>query len=321
VRALRFNGQSVVIDTQAQEPELRAGEAVVRPMLMGVSASDIDIARGLTTFAGIMGQEFVGVVDRVSDSSHSHLTGQRVVASASVACATCDLCRRGLSVHCRARAVIGLRSRDGCFADRVAMPVRNLHLVPNGVSDEEAVFAELVAAALHTRNVFKADARPYVTVLGDGALGLLTVQAMAKITPTVRLVGRHEARLALCDRWGIRHRLQQDVGHRQDQDVVIDCTGSASGLESAIAMVRPRGKIVLKQTVETARGATINVAPIVTGEIELIGSRGGSIAEALGALATKQIDVLPLITKRGKLVDGPVLIPAAQGQIKVVLAA
>jgi threonine dehydrogenase-like Zn-dependent dehydrogenase len=201
------------------------------------------------------------------------------------------------------------------------MPVRNLHLVPNGVSDEEAVFAELVAAALHTRNVFKADARPYVTVLGDGALGLLTVQAMAKITPTVRLVGRHEARLALCDRWGIRHRLQQDVGHRQDQDVVIDCTGSASGLESAIAMVRPRGKIVLKQTVETARGATINVAPIVTGEIELIGSRGGSIAEALGALATKQIDVLPLITKRGKLVDGPVLIPAAQGQIKVVLAA
>lgn len=321
MRALRYNGQSVILDTQAAEPALAPGEAIVKPMVMGVSAGDIDVARGLVPFPGVMGQECVGVVERVADGEHKHLVGERVVAATSVACATCDLCKKGLSTHCRSRSIIGLRNRDGCFADRVALPVRNLFAVPRGVSDEEAVFAELVAAALHTRTAFKADGRPFVTVLGDGALGLLTVQVMAKQNTHVRLVGRHEQRLALCDRWGIRHRLQSEVGHRQDQDVVIDCTGSASGMESALRMVRPRGKIILKNTADTARGTTVNIAPIVTGEVELVGSRGGSIPEALGTLATRQIDVLPLVTRRGKLSDGVQLVTGAQGQIKVLIAA
>jgi len=328
-----------VWDLDAPEPELRGGEALVRPTVMGVCSMDVGVAGGLVPFSGVMGHEFVGVVERIADGGYKELVGARVVGSMSVACGACDMCRKGLSAHCRVRTVLGLSGRDGCFADRVCVPVRNLHVVPAGVSDEEGVFAELVGAALHTRHIFKVEGRPFVTVLGDGKLGLLVVQVMAKLNASVRLLGKHAGRLALCDRWGIKHRMVEEVGLRHDQDVVIDCTGTAQGLELAMQMVRPRGKIILKGPAWGTRAAGVqmgvgfgavragvregvDLSPLVAHEIELIGSRCGSVPEALGAIATKQIDVLPLISKRGKLAEGVEMLRlAGAGELKVVMAA
>ncbi|MBY0307702.1 MAG: alcohol dehydrogenase catalytic domain-containing protein [Phycisphaerales bacterium] len=345
MRALRFDGRSVILDRSWREPVCAPGEAVVRPTVTGVCSSDTEVARGGGTFCGVMGHEFVGMVEAVNVPEgpdmpqhlrdKKDLVGKRVVGSINVVCGQCDMCRRGLSTHCRHRTVMGVSGRDGVMAERFTIPLANLYPVPSGVDDDHAVFAEPLAAALHAAQMFKAEGKPYITVLGDGKLGLLVVQVMARLNASVRLLGRHPEKFGLCERWGIKHRHVDESGRRQDQDIVVDCTGSAEGLVTAMAMVRPRGTIVLKSPISPVRmpvGAPmpcasspkwnqpVNLAPLVINEVQLVGSRCGSIPDALAALEKKWVQVTPLVTRRGALDDGPALIDAAQrGNIKVLI--
>jgi alcohol dehydrogenase len=353
LRALRFDGQHVSLATDQRPPTIEAGEALVRPLLSGICSSDLELSRGTSNFVGTLGHEFVGVVESARVPSEeearrtgighmlgvmrqrAELVGKRVVAGINVVCLKCDLCRSGLSSHCRQRSVLGISGRDGAFADQVAVPLVNLHEVPANVSDEEAVFAEPLASAIHATQVAKIEGKPYVTVLGDGKLGLLVVQVLVKMNASVRLLGKHPEKYGLCDHFGIKHRHIDEVGRRQDQDVVVDCTGSAAGLAMAMSLVRPRGKIIIKSSISPVPIPTgapvpgadhpawrepINLAPIVLNEIQVIGSRCGHIPDALAMLASKQVQVVPLITKRGKLEDGVQLLEVARkGQIKVVM--
>jgi threonine dehydrogenase-like Zn-dependent dehydrogenase len=260
-------------------------------------------------FEGVLGHEFVGVVEQTAGKTRRQLTGKRVVGSINCVCGRCDMCRSGLPEHCRNRTVLGIQGRDGCFAESFTLPTRNLLVVPDNVDDDQAVFAEPLAAAYQILQQLTVEGRPYVTVLGDGRLGLLCAQVMSQLNATVRCVGKHPDKLALCEKWGVKHRLVEEVGLRADQDIVVDCTGSADGLVTAMRMVRPRGKIVLKTTVshkalqETRPGA-IDLSPLVVNEIQLIGSRCGPMAAALAALADGKIDVVSLISRRMKLADG-----------------
>jgi alcohol dehydrogenase len=325
MRALRFDGRSVVLDKSAPEPTPGPGEALVAPILMAASGADWPTTHP-TDPAGppeswrVLGHEFVGLVEHVhqpdAQPGFRHaLVGQRVVASVSVSCATCDLCKKGLGAHCRQRRTLGQpgpAGLDGCFADRLVLPLRNLHPVPPGLRDELAVFAEPVASALHAKACFRPEGRPYITVLGDTAIGLLVAQVMAKLNASVRLVGTDPARLALCDRWGVRQRPLADVGRRADQDVVIECSGTNHGLQTALEMVRPRGRVILKQPtlqpMASAAAQPIDLTPAINAEVEIIGSRCGSISQALAALATGEVDVSPLILRRARLVDGPAVL-------------
>jgi threonine dehydrogenase-like Zn-dependent dehydrogenase len=345
VRALRFDGSTLSLDRAHRDPVAAAGEAIVRPTLTGVCATDVEIARGGTSFVGILGHEFVGVVEEINPAGlgtaqaerAKRLKGKRVVGSINIVCGKCDLCRAGLSTHCRSRTVLGCAGRDGCFADRFALPLANLHAVPESVEDERAVFAEPLAAAAHAANMVRVEGKPYITVLGDGKLGLLCVQVMARLNASVRLLGKHPAKFGLCDRWGIKHRHIDEVGRRQDQDIVVDCTGSASGLALAMQLVRPRGKVIIKSTVSPlpmppgapvpganhpAWSSPLNLAPIVINEIELVGSRCGSISDALALLEQHSVHTEALVTARGKLDDGPELVNAAsqKGQLKVLMS-
>ncbi|MEO1237317.1 MAG: zinc-binding dehydrogenase [Planctomycetota bacterium] len=191
------------------------------------------------------------------------------------------------------------------------------------VDDDHAVFAEPLAAAFQVLRQLTVEGRPYITVLGDGRLGLLVAQVVNTLNATVRVVGKHEEKLRLCEKWGIKHRLLPDVGLRQDQDIVIDCTGSPRGLETAMRMVRPRGTIVLKTTTAPpAEGEPhLDLSPLVVHEINLIGSRCGPFPDALEALSSQAVDVVSLITRRLKLADGVAALQAAgrSDQIKVLL--
>jgi len=168
------------------------------------------------------------------------------------------------------------------------------------------------------------EGKPYITVLGDGPLGLLMVQVMAKLNASVRLVGRYSEKLAVCEKWGIKHRHVDDVGRRADQDIVVDCTGSPAGLELAMQLVRPRGVVVLKTLVERdARAAHgVDLTPLVLKEIELIGSFTGPLKEALTLIERDEVDVVSLISRRMRLDDGAELLSAAgqPGVIKVLVS-
>lgn len=342
MRALRFDGRSIVLDKSAPEPVPGPGEALVAPMVMAASGADwpapsaSDSGVDGAVSGRVLGHEFVGLVEHVEQlgatPGFKHaLVGQRVVASVSVSCGACDLCKKGLGAHCRQRRTLGVpgpAGLDGCFADRLVLPLRNLHAVPAGLRDDIAVFAEPVASALHAKACFRPEGRPYITVLGDSAMGLLVAQVMAKLNASVRLVGTDPDRLALCDRWGVRQRLLSEVGLRADQDVVIECTGTAMGLQTALGLVRPRGRIILKHPLTTPTQGhvdpnfTLDLTPAITAEVEIIGSRCGSIPEALAALAKGEIDVSPLIARRGRLVDGPAILQAIRaGYQSAILAA
>jgi len=311
LQALIFDGKQPRIESNMPEPNIPDGEALIRPTRMGVCSTDLEICKGYMGFKGVLGHEFVGVVERVIGSKGKSLVGKRVVGSINCVCGKCDMCKAGLSSHCRDRTVLGIAGRDGAFAEKFTLPVANLLPVPDDVDDDQAVFVEPLAAAFQILRQLTIEGRPYITVLGDGRLGLLCAQVMSQLNATVRCVGKHPEKLALCEKWGVKHRLLEDVGLRADQDIVVDCTGSADGLQCAMAMVRPRGKIVLKTTVAPG-GEALDLSPIVINEIELIGSRCGPFPDALSALIDRKVDVVSLISRRMKLSDGAEAMKVAQ---------
>jgi threonine dehydrogenase-like Zn-dependent dehydrogenase len=299
------------------EPAAAGGDTLIRVRQAGICATDLEITRGYMGFKGVPGHEFVG---EVVSSSDRELIGRRVVGEINVVCGRCDLCLSGLSNHCRNRTVLGIVNRDGAFAEFVRLPAHNLHVVPDTVDDDAATFVEPLAAAFQVVKQVNLDGRKWVTVLGDGRLGLLVAQVLRDVGCQVRVIGKHPEKLALCEKWSIRSRPLEDIVPRHDQDVVVDCTGSADGLAMAVQMVRPRGTVVLKTT--TASGAQLNLAPVVIDEINVVGSRCGPFREAIRALAEKRVDVASLIQRRMKLEQGveAMALAGRPGVLKVILS-
>jgi threonine dehydrogenase-like Zn-dependent dehydrogenase len=315
MRALVFD-KTLMLDPRRAEPVTADGDTLLRVRQAGICATDLEITKGYMGFRGVLGHEFVA--DVVS-SPDKDLVGQRVCGEINVVCGRCDLCLSGLSNHCRARSVLGILNHDGAFAEFVRLPAVNLHVLPRNVDDDQAVFVEPLAAAFQVLKQVNLDERKWVTVLGDGRLGLLVAQVLRNVGCPVRVIGKHPDKLALCEKWQIRSRALADILPRHDQDVVVDCTGAASGFEAAMQMVRPRGTIVLKSTV--AAGKPLNLAPLVIDEITVVGSRCGPFREAIRALAEKQVDVVSLIHRRMKLDQGveAMEIASRPGVLKVLL--
>jgi threonine dehydrogenase-like Zn-dependent dehydrogenase len=315
MRALVFD-KTLSFDPRRPDPRDTDGDTLLRVRQAGICATDLEIVNGYMGFSGILGHEFVA--DVVS-SPDKELVGQRVCGEINIVCGRCDLCLSGLSTHCRARSVLGILKHDGAFADLLRLPAMNLHVIPRTIDDDQAVFVEPLAAAFQILKQIKLDGRKWVTVLGDGRLGLLVGQVLRNAGCPVRIIGKHPEKLALCEKWQIRSRPLSDIVPRHDQDVVVDCTGSASGFEMAMQLVRPRGTIVLKSTVAGAK--PMNLAPLVIDEIAVIGSRCGPFREAIRALAEKQIDVVSLIHRRMKLEQGVEAMQLAgrPGVLKVLL--
>lgn len=315
MRALVFSN-SLAFAPKQPEPPINEGDTLLKVRQAGICATDLEIVRGYMGFKGILGHEFVG---EVVDSPRKDLIKQRVVGEINIVCGRCDLCLAGLSTHCRNRSVLGILEHNGAFADFVRLPAENLHVLPDSIDDDQAVFVEPLAAAFQVIKQIKLDGRKWVTVLGDGRLGLLVAQVLQSAGVPVRVIGKHASKLALCEKWGIRSRLLDDIVPRHDQDVVIDCTGSAGGFELALQIVRPRGTVVLKSTF--AAGKPLNLAPVVIDEITVVGSRCGPFKEAIRALAQKQVDVVSLISRRMKLEQGAEAMQLAgkSGVLKVML--
>jgi threonine dehydrogenase-like Zn-dependent dehydrogenase len=220
---------------------------------------------------------------------------KRVACEINCVCRTCDMCQAGLSNHCRNRTVMGIRGRDGCFADYVVVPERNLHVVPDVVTDEEAVFIEPLAAAYQVLAQCPVEPRMNVSVVGPGRLGLLVAQVLAITGCKLTVIGRNPKKLLLTEKKGIQAIHVRDLVPRQDRDLVVECTGSPDGLNLALELVRPRGTIVLKSTHADTRSP--NLAPLVVNEATILGSRCGPFPEAINALARQAVDVRSLISR------------------------
>ncbi len=298
------------------DPAPSPGEAIVRVTLAGICNTDLEITRGYMGFSGIPGHEFVGVVERAPDAA---LVGKRVVGEINCACAKCRLCRRGLRRHCPNRTVLGILGRNGAFSERLALPVRNLHVVPPEIPDEEAVFAEPVAAAFEIlEQLPPLNRRDSVAVLGDGKLGLIVAQVLSTARARMLAIGKHADKLKILRQLGIRTARLNRLPN-ESFTIVVDCTGSPSGFELAARLVRPRGTIVLKSTVAAA--ASLNLAPLVVNEVTVIGSRCGPFPPALQALRARKVVVRPLIAAVYPIEEGLAAFRRAsrKGALKILL--
>lgn len=286
MRGVYCDGSGIRLHAHLPELVLRPGEVRLRVLQVGICDTDIQLAQGYMGFRGILGHEFVG---QTAD-------GQRVTAEINNACQQCATCRSGLSHHCPHRSVLGILNHDGAMADWVAVPERNIHLIPAEIADEEAVFVEPLAAAFRITEQLAIHSATRVTVVGDGKLGLLATWVLRLAGATTTLVGKHPEKLKLAG-VGVTTCLLDEIDRlARSQDVVIDCTGSPSGLATALRLVHPCGTVVLKTTV--AGKYELSLAPIVIDEVRVIGSRCGPFPPAIAALAAKTIDVRPLIQER-----------------------
>lgn len=337
MRALRFDGREAVL-ADVPEPTVREGEALVAVTRVLLGPADVGAGAGVPAplspgraFIGTLGSQFVGVVKSVSLppdpgaalKSKSALVGKRVAVNPVSACATCDLCRAGLSAHCRARRVLGVHGSDGGCASLASVPLGSLLAVPDSVDDDRAVFASPLASALHAVNMLRAERTSYITILGDGLLAMLTAQALARMNKSVRLLTSRVERQRLCEQWGIKHRAPDEPGRRQDQDVVVDCTGRPEGLRLALQFVRPRGIVLLKGLGAGGPGWTtpVDLSPAVENEVQILGSRDGPLPDALRILSEDTIDVRSLISKRYRLDDAATALTAASEGLTGVLVA
>ncbi len=312
MQALVFDGQLALRDVPPPEP--RSGEAVIRPRLAGICATDLEITRGYKQFRGVLGHEWVGTVVACAEPQW---IGQRVVGEINVPCRQCATCMRGDLIHCPNRSAMGIVGCDGAMAELFTLPVANLHAVPVGVPDRAAVFAEPLAAALAISDETHVCPSDRVAVVGDGKLGLLVAQALRLTGCALTVVGRHPERWELLARQRIAATDDAATLEPRSFDLVVDCTGNPHGLDTARRLVRPRGTVVLKSTF--AGSTALDLSPLVVDEIRLQGSRCGPFAAALRLLDAGLIETEPLISAVFPFDHALHAFEAARGALKVLV--
>ncbi len=286
-RCVVWDGEKLCV-TWADVPPLGAHEARIKIRLAGICSTDIELIRGYKNFTGVPGHEFVG---EVIDGPPSWM-GKRVVGEINLWCGQCDMCERGDFSHCRNRKILGMVETSGAFAETIQLPVQNLHVVPDTLSDEEAVFTEPLAAACRITQVHALHAGHRAVLLGAGRLGMLCAQVIQLTGADLSVVVRRESQADLLASWGIRAVAEEELTPGV-VDYVVDCTGSPDGFEKALALVRPRGTIILKSTYQGQ--GKFDLTRVVVNEICLDGSRCGPFDTALALLNRKQVQVTPLI--------------------------
>jgi threonine dehydrogenase-like Zn-dependent dehydrogenase len=299
MKALRI--ENGVVDLSEMAIPHRDGEALIRMSVAGICNTDLEIVRGYANFNGTLGHEFVGIVEESPDAEQ---IGRRVVGEINAGCGVCEDCKRGDSRHCLNRTVLGIHNRDGAFAEYLTLPPRNLLIIPDKISDIQAVFTEPLAAACEILDQVAINKNHQVAVIGDGKLGQLIARVIQTTGCDLILIGKHPAKLELAARDGIKgvasDSLTLKPGDRPD--FVIEASGSPSGLKMALDLVRPRGTIILKSTFHGA--VELDTSRIVVDEISIVGSRCGRFEKALRMMEQDEVDLGGLITSTYSLTDG-----------------
>lgn len=312
MRALWLENRQLRVRDDVPRPSA-ADEALVRVLVAGICNTDLELTRGYYPYAGIPGHEFAGIVEE----GPRDLRGRRVVGEINASCGSCEACLAARRTHCHHRTVLGIIARNGALAEYLTLPAANLHVVPDSIPTEEAVFTEPLAAALQIQQQVQIGPHDRVLLIGDGKLGQLIAQTVALTGCRLLVVGRHRSKLEFLERRGIETATEVPDGRRFD--IAIDSTGNAEGFAAARKALRPRGTLVMKSTY--AGALTVNASSLVVDEITLVGSRCGPFAPALELLASRVVDVRPLIRSVYALEDAVAAFTEAQlpGALKVLV--
>ena len=284
MKATSFDGKQMMYDENYPDP--KSGESLVRVSLAGICGTDLEILDGYMAYNGVLGHEFVGVVEK---SQNPDLVGKRVVGEINAGCNKCDSCKNGMQRHCPNRTVLGILKRDGAFAEFLSLPEENLHVIPDSITDEQAVFVEPLAAAFEIKEQVSLNSDWKVGVVGDGRLAQMICQVLKLSCSDITCFGRHKSKLTNLEKFEIQTKIGIDDSDSQSYDLIVEATGSNSGFVDTMKLVKPRGTVILKSTI--ASRENLDLTPTVVNEITLVGSRCGLFKPAIDALATGIISV------------------------------
>ncbi|GFN35148.1 MDR/zinc-dependent alcohol dehydrogenase-like family protein [Tepidimicrobium xylanilyticum] len=296
MRGLYFDGK-LQYREDIPMPKMEKDESLIKILYAGICNTDKEILKGYKKFTGILGHEFVGIVE---DSTDKNLIGKRIVGEINIGCHQCEFCKEGLYNHCYDRKILGMTGKDGVFADYITLPNNNIHIVPEGVSDLEAVFAEPLSAALEITEMFHIKPKHRVAIIGDGKLGQLIAQVLSLTACDLTIIGKHLQKLNLVKDKG-KVVLIDELKINKYFDVVVDCTGNEQGLIVAGEIVKPRGTIILKSTYNS--NTVLNPTYWVVNEINILGSRCGPMDAALRIMERKLFSADGLIDEICSLKD------------------
>lgn len=315
MKALVYKENELTFISDYPTPVPGAGEALIRVIQAGICSTDIEITKGYMGFEGVPGHEFVGLVE---ECRNDKLVGKRVVGEINIGCGQCSYCDSGIRSHCPSRSVLGIFDKDGAFAEYLTLPEKNLHTLPDSVTDDEAVFVEPLAASFEILEQVKISGKENICLLGDGKLAFLIGQVLNSKGCDLTVAGKHEKKLQIFKELEIKTTFYTSLSDRVF-DIVVDATGSPFGLQFATRIVKPSGSIVLKTTVTRERDIDLN--QIVIDEVSIIGSRCGPFKPAIQALAEGTIQTTPLISKTFKMEEGVEAMSYAKkkGVLKVIL--
>jgi threonine dehydrogenase-like Zn-dependent dehydrogenase len=314
MKGIWLENQHLELRNDIPLPAIASDEVLVRVLRAGICNTDLELLRGYYPYQGVLGHEFVGIVEQGPDN----LLNQRVVGEINATCGHCRYCLTGQATHCENRTVLGIVNRNGAFAEYLALPAKNLHPVPDSVSTDAATFTEPIAAALEIQEQVTITPQTKVLVVGDGKLGQLVAQTLALTGCDLLAIGRHAEKLANLTAQNIATGFAEAVTDRAF-DIAVECTGNPDGFAIARRALRPRGILVLKSTY--ANQLSLDISSIVVDEITLIGSRCGPFPKALKLLAENKIKVDNLIQAKYPLNEGLAAFKYAQqrGVLKVLL--
>lgn len=290
MRGLWLENQKLTFRDDIPNVEDKPGEAIIRVLLAGICSTDLELVRGYYPYWGVPGHEFVGIVEEAADQPD--LVGKRVVGEINAACGICEMCQRNLPTHCFNRTVLGILNRDGVFAEYCRLPIANLHVLPESVPNEVAVFTEPLAAALEIFEQVHIPPTASMVLVGAGRLGQLIARVAVQLGINLSVIARREKHQKLLEQKGIKVIASSDV-QSQSFDYAIDATGSPDGLAISRKVLRPRGVLILKSTY--AGNLNINMSGFVVDELTVIGSRCGPFEPAIRMLQNQLIDPTDLI--------------------------
>jgi len=295
MKALVFD-DVLKLDKNYPNPIAKDNEVLIKTSLVGICNTDYEITKGYMGYSGVLGHEFVGVVESVGANCDKSLIGKRVVGEINCACNDCEMCHKNLQRHCPNRSTLGIWQKDGCFSEYFALPKENVLTISDNIDDVTATFTEPLAAAYEILEQIHIQPTDKVAILGDGKLGLCISLVFSAMNVDYVHIGKHEDKLEISKKLGAKTMLLNELtdADKKSFDIVIEATGSTGGFETSASLVKPRGVLVLKSTITAKEG--LNLASIVVDEITIVGSRCGQFKPILRLLEQNKIDIKPLVS-------------------------
>ena len=285
-------------------PTADPGEVVITVERVGVCGTDAEfysgemayLHQGHAEYPLRLGHEWCGTVIAVADDVDRGWIGKRVMGDTMLGDGTCRRCRRGVQHVCEHRTEVGIRDgRPGALAERIAVPVSSLHVLPEGVDPVLGALVEPGGNALRAARATAAGASDRVLVIGPGTIGLLTAMFVRAAGAEVHLLGETEPSLAFARSLGFEHTWLDDVPHDLPYDAVVDASHSADVPARALDLVEPAGRVVYIGLAGTP--SVVDTRSIALKDVTAVGilSASPALADTIAAFADGTIDPRPLV--------------------------